>query len=217
MDGDESALSFESSIGCEEFWKLICRFYGKSFEEWKLKQLEQVNNNEQQQQQERDIETETEEEMMKDEGFYEYFEDSQAPKIEISFPEKPEISTLTEIEEGLNQSLMIPSLRRQITEILIQYRYIPCLLEIFQHCEEFGMFEELGKLFRIFKCFFLLNGQELLKELMSEDNYLLVAGVMEYDPLLSGIESKMNLYRTFLSDDSRFKQVRACINITLFF
>lgn len=212
MDGDEAALSFESSIGCEEFWKLICRFYGKSFEEWKSRQQEQ--------QHEGDIETvpETEEEMMKDEGFYEeYFEDSQAPKIEIAFPEKPEISTLTEIEEGLNQSLMIPSLRRQITEILIQYRYIPCLLEIFQHCEEFGMFEELGKLFRIFKCFFLLNGQELLKELMSEENYLLVAGVMEYDPLLSGIESKMNLYRTFLSDDSKFKQVRSCINIILFF
>ena len=142
--------------------------------------------------------------MMKDEGFYEYFEDSQVPKIEIAFPEKPEISTLTEIEEGLYQSLMIPSLRRQISEILIQYRYIPILLELFQYCEEFGMIQELGKLFRIFKGFFLLNGQELLKELMAEDNYLLVASVMEYD----GIDHKMKLYRTFLSDESRFKQVK---------
>lgn len=207
MDGDEAALSFESSIGCEEFWKLICRFYGKSYEEWKLKQIGEadeklIQESEDQEQEERD-------EMMKNEGFYEYFEDSQVPKIEIAFPEKPEISTLTEIEEGLYQSLMIPSLRRQICEILIQYRYIPCLLEIFQYCEEFGMLLELGKLFRIFKSFFFLNGQELLKELMAEDNYLLVAGIMEYDPSLGGggMETNMKLYRTFLSDDSKFKQV----------
>jgi hypothetical protein len=207
LDGDEAALSFESPIGCEEFWKLICRFYGKSFEEWKLKkQLEEGENNQEHDDDDdgHDIE---QEELMKYEGFYDYFEDSQVPKIEIAFPEKPEISTLTEIEEGLYQSLMIPSLRRQISDILIQYRYIPCLLEIFQNCEEFGMFEELGKLFRIFKSFFLLNGQELLKELMAEDNYLLISGVMEYDPSLGGMESKMNLYRTFLSDDSKFKQV----------
>ena len=209
MDGDEAALSFESSIGCEEFWKLICRFYGKSFEEWKSKQ--QIGANDEKLEEFEEQEQEEHDEMMKNEGFYEYFEDSQVPKIEIAFPEKPEISTLTEIEEGLYQSLMIPSLRRQIAEILIQYRYIPCLLEIFKHCEEFGMILELGKLFKIFKSFFLLNGQELLKELMAEDNYLLVAGVMEYDPSLGGGGGGgggvMNLYRTFLSDDSKFKQV----------
>ena len=56
------------------------------------------------------------------------------------------------------------------------------------------MIEELGKLFRIFKLFFQLNGQELLKELMSEDNYLLVAGVMEYgfEPL------KRNIFRILI-------------------
>ena len=204
MDGDEAALSFESSIGCEEFWKLICRFYGKSFEEWKSKQ--QIGEDYEKLEESEDQEQEEHDEMMKNEGFYEYFEDSQVPRIEIAFPEKPEISTLTEIEEGLYQSLMIPSLKRQISEILIQYRYIPCLLEIFRYCEEFGMILELGKLFKIFKSFFLLNGQELLKELMAEDNYLLVAGVMEYDPS-GGIDPKMNLYRTFLSDDSKFKQV----------
>lgn len=202
MDGNETALSFESSVGCEEFWRLICRFYGKSFEEWKLKQ-ESEEETEIAEEREQDVFSEK---LMKDDEYYELREDSEVPKIEIAFPEKPEISTLSEIEEGLYQSLMIPSLRRQISEILIQYRYIPCLLEIFQHCEEFGLFSELGTLFRIFKCFFMLNGQELLKELMLEDNYLLVAGVMEYDPAL-GMEPKMNLYRTFLSDESHFKQV----------
>lgn len=213
LDGDEAALSFESPIGCEEFWKLICRFYGKSFEDWKLKQSEEKLAEDEEEELE-DEEMEGNVEMMKDEGFYDYFEDSQAPKIEIAFPEKPEISTLTEIEEGIYQSLMIPSLRRQISEILIQYRYIPVLLEIFQHCEEFGMFLELGKIFRIFKSFFLLNGQELLKELMSEENYLLVSGVMEYDPSL-GIEPKTNLYRSFLSDQSKFKQVNIINSSTI--
>lgn len=201
LDGDEAALSFESSMGCEEFWKLICRFYGKSFEEWKAKRDEieaTVTNTEENNDEEMKNDTFIDED---ENGFYDYL--SNVPKIEISFPEKPEISTLTEIEEGVNQALMIPSLRRQISEILIQYRYIPALLEIFTHCEEFGLIEELGKLFRIFKLFFQLNGQELLKELMSEDNYLLVAGVMEYgfDPL------KRNIFREFLSNEYRYKQV----------
>lgn len=214
LDGDEAALSFESSTGCEEFWKLICRFYGKSFEEWKAKREELENNTEDNDEEMRESNDNNAIDSMDsmdgssidedEEGFYDYLSNgNQFPKIEIAFPEKPEISTLTEIEEGLNQAFMIPSLRRQICEIIIQYRYIPALLDIFSHCEEFGMIEELGKLFRIFKLFFQLNGQELLKELVSEDNYLLVAGVMEYgfEPL------KQNIFREFLSNENRYKQV----------
>ena len=69
------------------------------------------------------------------------------------------------------------------------------------------MISELQQIFRIFKLFFLLNGQEVLKELMAEDNYLRVASVMEYDPILGVIEPKANIYRTFLSEGDRFKQV----------
>ena len=212
LDGDEAALSFESSIGCEEFWKLICRFYGKSFEEWKAKRESEKNE-----EAEEDIEGDEDEEMgdnnegkeeVIDEDEYEFFKylnglRNQLPKIEIALPEKPEISTLTEIEEGLNQAFTIPSLRRQISEIILQYRYIPVLLEIFKNCEEFGMIEDLGKLFRIFKLFFQLNGPELLKELMAEDNYLLVAGVLEYgfEPL------KGNIFRDFLAINDTYKQV----------
>ena len=118
LDGDEAALSFESSTGCEEFWKLICRFYGKSFEEWKAKRDEieaSSTNNEENNDEEMKNDSFIDED---EDGFYDYL--SNVPKIEIAFPEKPEISTLTEIEEGLNQALMIPTLRRQISEILIQ-------------------------------------------------------------------------------------------------
>lgn len=211
LDGDEAALSFESSIGCEEFWRLICRFYGKSFEDWKAKR--EKEKSEEEGHEEHDGEEVDNDQEMRDnnseiidedeEGFYGY-SGGDGPRIEIAFPEKPEISTLSEIEDGLNQAFLIPSLRRQISEILLKYRYIPVLLDIFKNCEEFGMIEELGKLFRIFKLFFQLNGQELLKELMSEDYYLLVAGVMEYgfEPL------KRNIFREFLSIENKYKQVK---------
>ena len=206
LDGDEAALSFESSTGCEEFWKLICRFYGKSFEDWKAKRENEKEDEDGDEDMRESIDNNNNGDLIDEyeEGFYDYLNNgNQLPKIEIAFPEKPEISTLTEIEDGLNQAFMIPSLRRQISEILLQYHYIPALLEIFKNCEEFGMIEDLGKLFRIFKLFFQLNGQELLKELMSEDYYLQVAGVMEYgfEPL------KRNIFRDFLSNEDRYKQV----------
>ena len=234
LDGVEAALSFESSIGCEEFWKLICRFYGKSFEEWKLNKKHgtdgtvkaidnfddedpELSNGKDAQSQSHEntnlFKNEEEDDEEMDDGFYDYMNDNfdgsaqQLPKVEIALPEKPEISTLSEIEAGLNQSFLIPSLRRQICEVIIQYQYISILLEIFQNCEEFGMISELQQIFRIFKLFFLLNGQEVLKELMAEDNYLRVASVMEYDPILGVIEPKANIYRTFLSEGDRFKQV----------
>ena len=206
LDGDEAALSFESSTGCEEFWKLICRFYGKSFEDWKAKRENEKEDEDGDEDMRESIDNNNNGDLIDEyeEGFYDYLNNgNQLPKIEIAFPEKPEISTLTEIEDGLNQAFMIPSLRRQISEILLQYHYIPALLEIFKNCEEFGMIEDLGKLFRIFKLFFQLNGQELLKELMSEDYYLQVAGVMEY-----GLEPlKRNIFRDFLSNEDRYKQV----------
>lgn len=220
FDGEEAALSFESSIGCEEFWKLICRFYGKSFDEWKAdRDNSEDNSGNEDYEQNGGVE---DEEMgdninQDDEGeeeedaicttvspFYDYLSVGQAAKFEISFPEKPEISNLSEIEEALTQAFMIPSLRRQISEILIQYHYIPSLLEIFKNCEEFGMSDELGKLFRIFKLFFQLSGQELVKELLGEDHYLQVAGVMEYgfEPL------RRDIFRNLLSMDDRYKQVK---------
>ena len=123
MDGNETALSFESSIGCEEFWRLICRFYGKSYEAWKLRpESEEELESEVTEDGEQDFYNEK---LMND--IYEYEDlrkDPELPKIEIAFPEKPEICTLTEIEEGLYQSIMIPSLRRQISEILIQFLFV---------------------------------------------------------------------------------------------
>lgn len=215
-------MSFESPVGCEEFWKLICRFHGRSFEEWKSKGNGKEEDSQDQEEEEEDGDENEDsgsgrrfyyedENMTKDDGFYDYSEESLGPKIEIAFPEKPEVSALTEIEDGLYQAFMVPSLRRQISEILIQYRYIPALLEIFEHCEEFGMLEELGKLFRIFKFFFLLNGQEILKELMAPDHFLLVAGVMEYDPLYGPEHAKQQVFRKYLSDSEKFKQVKVLL------
>lgn len=189
---------------------MICRFYGKSFEDWKSKKLEGANSENVDNDNE-DLEEELDEDdgelMMKDEGFYDYLPESQSPlpKIEISLPQKPEISTLTEIEEGLSQAFEIPSLKREIVGIFYHYQYIPTLLEIFRHCEEFGMAEELGKLFRIFKFLFLLNSQDILIECLSEANYLSVAGIMEHDPNTS--DTLVNVYRTFLSEGDRFKQL----------
>ena len=217
-------------MGCEEFWQLICRFHGRSFEEWKIKQLqERLEKEKEQKRRESEshdyCEDVIDEEMIKstttttttttdlaesdnllpDEKDDELYE---VPKIEINFPGKPEISNLSEIEEGLYKAIMIPSLRRPMADILLQYHYIPILLEIFQYCEEFELQGELTRLFNIFKLFFLLNGQDVVKELMSEENVLGVAGVMEYDPLVIGSDWKSkNVYRSFLSDENKFKQV----------
>lgn len=133
--------------------------------------------------------------------------------VEISFPERPELGNLTEIEEAFYQALMVPALRRRIAGILLQYRYIPALLEIFRHCEELGDEVGLQGLFRVMKCVFLLNNQEVLKELMAEDNVLEVAGVFEYDPTFADIKPE---FRAYLSDKNRFKQVGPMMRAILF-
>lgn len=145
-------------------------------------------------------------------GSYDFLEDAPGSTIEISFPERPEINNLQEVQEAFHQALLLPILRKRIASVLIEYSYIPALLEIFRHCEDLGMEPELGRLFQIFKCIFLLNNQEILRELFYEGNYLDVAGVMEYYPVILHGEKGIK-YRMYLADKSRFKQVNLAVSI----
>ena len=206
FDGDEAALSFETTEGCNEFWRLVCRFQGRSSDE----KAPQIGNfAEDADEQEFEIEDSLASQgasSLSSSRSFDYLNDepASAPTVEISFPERPEIGNLPEVEEAFYQALLVPMLRRRVAGILLQYRYVSALLELFRRCEEFGDEANLQVLFRILKCVFLLNNQEILKELMSEDNYLEVAGVFEYDPSFS--DSKPE-FRAYLSDKQRFKQV----------
>lgn len=214
IDGDDAALSFETSEGCDEFWQLICRFQGRSPNDPISREHD---NGEHEMNAESsssdDEETEEKENSSLPSGFslassrsFDFLDGNgnDSGTIEISFPERPELTNLNEVEEAFFQALMVPLLRRRVASILLEYTYIPALLQLFRQCEEFGDEEHLQRLFRIFKYIFLLNNQEILKELMQEDNFLEVAGVFEYDPSFGEVKPD---FRTYLSDRQRFKQI----------
>ncbi len=210
FDGDEAALSFETRDGCEEFWRMVCRFQGRSPDEHCSMEADDLVEEEGEEiEQDFDLEDPTEgsNQGLSSSRSFDYLNEdgsSTASTVEISFPERPEIGNLAEVEEAFYQALLVPMLRRRVAGILLQYRYIPALLELFRRCEEFGDEANLQILFRVLKCVFLLNNQEVLKELMSEDNYLEVAGVFEYDPSFADVKPE---FRSYLSDKQRFKQV----------
>lgn len=216
-DGDDAALSFESIEGCQEFWQLICRFQGRNPDAIAFDEDEDDKENAESSHlihEDSDSDSDEEPRLRADsrQGSYDFFEDAPGSSVEISFPERPEIGNLAEVEEAFYQALAVPLLRRRMAVILLEYNYIPALLDLFRQCEEFEKPTELCCLVRVFKCIFLLNNQEILKELLAEDNFLEVAGVFEYESE-SGMKAE---YREYLSDRNRFKQVREVINESLF-
>jgi len=204
-EGDEAALSFEDVYGCEEFWRLICRFQGRPddyvpptmhTDEIEDETIERTTSP-------MELSDTVSFQGLRDEPMYSEVE-GQPETVEVSFPEKPDYSNLSDIEDALNQSISMPLLRRRIGQVLLEYQYVPILLSIFQECEHYGRTAELALIFRIFKCIFMLNSQDILKVLMSDEYFLLVANVFEHDPAFKDTQAD---FRSFLVDPSHFKQV----------
>ena len=93
--------------------------------------------------------------------------------------------------------------RDKIATAIESEGYIKKLLDLFKTCEDLENIESLHTLYEIFKNIFLLNKNNLLEVMFSEENILSVVGALEYDPAYPYPKK----HREFLKSLSTFKEV----------
>mmetsp|Transcript_31052 Transcript_31052/g.41037 ORF Transcript_31052/g.41037 Transcript_31052/m.41037 type:complete len:785 (-) Transcript_31052:262-2616(-) len=81
--------------------------------------------------------------------------------------------------------------------------YMTKLLKLFSDCEDLDDIENLHIIVNIFKAIFSLNDPTLLEVILSDQFFIPVAGVFEYDPELR----QRGEHRKFLAEKVNFKQV----------
>ena len=130
--------------------------------------------------------------------------------INVTLPEAVELDTLNEIDDALASLQASPSeVRRDVCKTLVEQNYIGRLLDTFRLAEDLNSRDTLFKLYNIFKHLVLLNHPGILRNLLSDNNVLQVAGVFEYDPAYPNHQPD---YRQFLLNKHRFKQILPLTN-----
>ncbi len=121
-------------------------------------------------------------------------------------PEVIKDDTLPDIDTALQQSLVMPFVKRQLAAFMVDTGYVGRLLRVFTDAETNHQLPSTvsERLFSIFRSLVLLNSPQLLKELLKPENVLQVAGVFEYEPQAGSSRPE---YRKYLADTSRYRQI----------
>ncbi|KAK6335928.1 Platinum sensitivity protein [Orbilia blumenaviensis] len=130
-------------------------------------------------------------------------DDNEALLYSVKLP-KPELSILANIENMMHTLTINAAGRDSLAKFIINDDYIPKLVPLLDTAEDMEMLPELFSLCRIMKIIILLNDSTIIEYIVTDEVVMGVVGILEYDPDFP--THKAN-HRTYLSDDTRFKEV----------
>ena len=120
-----------------------------------------------------------------------------------------ELSKLEEIAKIVKCPLSTPMQRESrvqrecLVEAIKQQDYVPKLIELFHMCEDLGNLEGLYHLYEIFRTFFALNRETLLRLMLHSSLIMDVIGCLEYNP-----SSKNRVHhREYIQSKALFKEI----------
>jgi len=119
-------------------------------------------------------------------------------------PPIPELSNLVEIEHIISSTSQSPQGRDMLTKFLLGEDYIRKLLPLIEMAEDLQALADLHKLNKIMKMFILLNDNQIVEYMVSEELVMGVLAALEYDPEFPNYKAN---HREYLKNKSRFKEV----------
>ncbi|AET40816.1 Psy2p Ecym_6445 [Eremothecium cymbalariae DBVPG len=182
IQGQDIALSFEESMGCNALCDFICQVQ-KTLEN--NISLVSVRSNE--------------------DGMGSVHEIITGP---VHLPSNDLVQnegTLMESLRILNKNTALEFLKNETVEFLVNSNYLDTLLTHFQIAEEKQLHRDLLLLSHIIKTLFLYNQREILELLIDDDHYLGVVGILEYDTEYP--DCKANHRRCLQETKTTFKEV----------
>lgn len=182
LNGQDIALSFEESIGCDSLCEYIC-FVQKNIES--RISLVAVRST--------------------DDGIGSVHEIITGPvNLPSNVPNQTEESLL-EALKILNENTSFDYLRNETIQFVINDHYLATLIRSFYQSEESKLYRNLLLLSNIVKTLILFNSKEILEEMINDENFLCVCGILEYDTEFPN--SKLN-HRQYLKDkEPNFKEM----------
>ncbi|AAS50609.2 ABL162Cp [Eremothecium gossypii ATCC 10895] len=158
LQGQDIALSFEESTGCNALCEFIC-LVQKTFEN--NISLVSVRSN--------------------DDGMGSVHEIITGPvHLPSNDPQQNE-ETLMESLRILNENTSFEFLKNETVDFILNTNYLHTLINHFHIAEEKLLHKDLLLLSHIIKTLFLYNEREVLEQLIDDKHYMGVVGILEYD------------------------------------
>lgn len=193
--GTDVALSFQEAGGCDAVWEQIVTVqrhnsgkfngsdahYGNGGENGFLKRPGMVDEFDQQ------VSTSMDD-RLEENG-------NGVPGLQLP---APELKNLAQIAKVLGEPRAREMLPPQMSA-----EYVRKLLDVFRQCDDLEDEDSLKQLYYILKGVIMLNSNQLLEMLLSEENVMDVVGALEYDPELAVRQN----HRAFLREHVIFKEV----------
>lgn len=182
LNGQDIALSFEESVGCDSLCEYIC-FVQKNIES--RISLVAVRSTE--------------------DGIGSVHEIITGPvNLPSNDPQQTEESLL-EALRILNENTSFDYLRNGTINFIINDNYIQTLIKAFNEAENLHLYRNLLLLSSIIKTLILFNSKEIVEEMINNENFLSICGILEYDTEFPN--SKLN-HRQYLKDqEPKFKEM----------
>ncbi|AGO10294.1 AaceriABL162Cp [[Ashbya] aceris (nom. inval.)] len=158
LQGQDIALSFEESTGCNALCEFIC-LVQKTFEN--NISLVSVRSN--------------------DDGMGSVHEIITGPVHLPSNDPRQNEETLMESLRILNENTSFEFLKNETVDFILNTNYLRTLISHFHVAEEKQLHKDLLLLSHIIKTLFLYNEREVLEQLIDDKHYMGVVGMLEYD------------------------------------
>ncbi|CDO94071.1 unnamed protein product [Kluyveromyces dobzhanskii CBS 2104] len=182
LNGQDIALSFEESVGCDSLCEYIC-FVQKNIET--RISLVAVRST--------------------DDGIGSVHEIITGPVNLPSNEENQTEDSLLEALKILNENTSFDYLRNETIQFVINDHYLSILIKSFNQSERSKLYRNLLLLSNIIKTLILFNSKEIVEEMINEENFLSICGILEYDTEFP--KSKLN-HRQYLNDkEPKFKEM----------
>ncbi|TIA91402.1 hypothetical protein E3P99_01069 [Wallemia hederae] len=179
-DGTDCALSFQEADGCLEMWDFISQVQ---------RHVQKADD-------------------------YPYIIDSPVQRRRSSSrqlnlpPEKPDLGNLDQVaacvRECLSRTITSVQQKERFITWLINNNYIAQLISVFSQAEDLEALAELHTLCTIFHHLLSANDSVIFEYVLSDDIFLGMCGVLEYDPDYPTLKAS---YRLDLTTTSRYKEV----------
>lgn len=182
LNGQDIALSFEESVGCDSLCEFIC-YVQKNLEN--SISLVAVRST--------------------DDGMGSVHEIITGPvTLPSNQPEQTE-DTLLESLKILNENTAFEYLRNETINFVINENYLSTLTKSFHEAELSKSYQSLLLLSNIIKTLILYSNKKIVEQMINDENFLCICGILEYDNEFPN--SKLN-HRKYLQDkEPNFKEM----------
>ncbi|TDL29640.1 DUF625-domain-containing protein [Rickenella mellea] len=116
---------------------------------------------------------------------------------------EPQMGIIGDIERAIRALARTAQSKERLCEYIQQEEYIKALLDVFHAAEEVENLDALHALCSCMQTILLLNDHAMYEHILSDELWVGVVGMMEYDPDFPAYKAN---YREFLIHSSRFLQ-----------